>query len=108
LASILTAFELVCPAPGEVLSALIRTAAVCLPGLRSFAPGSPVVFLPRCLITVRGSFAVLRIVLPLVALTGLSALSLSLTLLLVFLTVNVVVDVGIPVVVNVHIAAVPV
>jgi len=49
--------------------------------------------------------------LPLVALTSLSALSaltLPLSLLLVFLTVNVIVDIGIPVIVNIDIATVPV
>src|SRR5512143_413886 len=43
------------PAFSEVLPALVRTATVGLPGLRSFTPASPVILLRSPLISVRDS-----------------------------------------------------
>jgi hypothetical protein len=104
LARILTAFELVSTALGEVLTACLCTAAVGFPGLRSLTPGSAVILLRSTLVPVGGSTPVARVMLPL----ALAGLTFPLILLLVFLTVNVVVDIGIPVDVYVHVTSVPV
>ena len=81
----LPAFELVSPAPGEVLPALLSAAAVGLSGLGSFAPGPPVVFLRSSLVPVRDSAPVACVMLPFVALASLPALTSLLSLLLVLI-----------------------
>ena len=68
----LPAFELVCPALGKVLPSLLCTAAIGLPGLRSFAPGPPVVFLRSPLVPVGDPAPVARVMLP-VALAALTS-----------------------------------